>query len=115
MRSRRRVAKTPSHPEVDQENATGFEANNQILAATLDGRDPFALELGGDGDRLERTDEARIGDLDSIEPPPDQLRLECEADRLDLGKLGHQLIVSSTIGCCGGASGPIVYAAITSS
>jgi hypothetical protein len=92
---------------MDQEGTTRFEPDNQILASPFDGADAFALELGGDGLRLERPDETWVGDLDSVEPAPDQVRLELEADRLDFRQLGHrQAIVSSTIGRGGGASSP---------
>jgi hypothetical protein len=70
---------------VNEKSPTGLEPNNQILAATLEGFDPFAFEFGGDRNRLERTDKARIIDLDSLEPTADEVRLERETNRLDLG------------------------------
>jgi hypothetical protein len=91
---------------VNQESPTGLEPNNQILAATLEGFDAFTFELGGDRGRLERPDEARIIDLDALEPTADQVRLERETNRLDLGQLGHQAIVSSTMGRGFGAASP---------
>src|SRR5438874_7499941 len=84
-----RVAQAPRHSEVNQESATRLEPDNQILASTLDGADAFALEFGGDSLRLERPYEPRIVDLDAVESPPDQVWLEHETDRLDLGQLGH--------------------------
>src|SRR5206468_5903314 len=111
----RGVPQASRHPEVDQENATGFESDNQILAAALQRSDPLALELRGDRERLERPDEPRVVDLDALERAADDVRLECETDRLDLGELGHQPIVSRTIGVACGASSPNVYAASTSS
>jgi hypothetical protein len=70
---------------VDQESTTGFEPNNQILAAAVDGRDTLAFELRRHRGRLEWTHEAGVGDLDRLEASADQVRLECETDRLDLG------------------------------
>jgi hypothetical protein len=85
QRSGSGVTQTPRHPEVNEKSPTGLEPNNQILAATLEGFDPFAFEFGGDRNRLERTDKARIIDLDSLEPTADEVRLERETNRLDLG------------------------------
>ena len=109
------VSQAPRHPEVNQENATGLEPNNQILAAAFERRDAFTLELCCDRDWLERAHQSRVVDLDLLEAPADDVRLERETDRLDLGKLRHQLIVSSTIGVSAGASWPNVYAARISS
>jgi hypothetical protein len=106
QRSGSGVTQTPRHTEVNQENTTGFEPNNQILAATIERRDALPFELGGDGRRLERTHESGVVDLDTLEATADEVRLERETDRLDLGQLGHQLIVSSTIGIAAGASSP---------
>jgi hypothetical protein len=101
------VPKAARHPEVDQESPPGLEPDDQILAAAFERRHPFALQLGSDGDGLEGPDEPRIPDLDMVEPPPDEMRLELLPDRLYLGKLGHAYaIVSSTIGRVGGASSP---------
>ena len=44
----RAVAETPGHAEVDQQDAVGLEADDQVLAAALDRGDALALELGGD-------------------------------------------------------------------
>ena len=94
------------HPEVDQKSTTGLEPNNQILAATLERRDPFPFELGGDGRCLERTHEPRVLNVDVLEAAAHEMRLEREPDRLDLGQLGHQSMVSSTTGRAGGRSSP---------
>jgi hypothetical protein len=69
---------------VNQENTTRLEPNNQILATALQGGDAFAFELGRDCERFERADEPRVGDLDALEGAADDVRLECEPDRLDL-------------------------------
>jgi hypothetical protein len=78
------VPKAPRHPEVDQENATAFEPNNQILAATFYRGDTLAFELGGDDVRFERPDEPRVVDDDVLEDAADEDRLEAGPDSLDL-------------------------------
>ncbi len=80
-----RVPQTPRHPEVNQESASRLEPNNQILATAFERRDSFAFELPGHGDGLEGAHEARIVDLDAVEPPADETWLELLPDRLDLG------------------------------
>ena len=89
QRSLRRVQQTPRHPEVNQQSPPRFEPNNQILAAAFERCNSFAFELGGDSVWLEGPHESRIADLDAVEPPADQVRLELLPDRLDLGQLGH--------------------------
>jgi hypothetical protein len=83
------VEQRPRHPEVDQENATATKPKNQILAAPFDGVDDLALKLDGDLVRIERPRDPRIGDLDTLEPPPHERRLQARANRLDLGELRH--------------------------
>src|SRR5439155_3540530 len=83
------VAQASRHSEVNQESSTGLEPNNQILASALHRIDALALELGGHGDRLERTHEAPIADLDTLQPAPHEVGLERETNRLDLGQLRH--------------------------
>ncbi len=85
------MPKAPRHPEVNQEHSTALEPKNQILAAALDGGDAFSLELGRDLQRIMWTGEAEVVDLDMVEAAPDELRLEPDADRLDLRQLGHAL------------------------
>ena len=80
-----RVSQASRHSEVNQENATAFEPNNQILPASVQRRDVLALELGRDGRGVERTRQAGVEDLDSLECPADEQRLELRSDRLDLG------------------------------
>jgi hypothetical protein len=74
---------------VDQEHTTGFEPNNQILAASLDGRDGLTLEFCCDLTGLDGPGHAWIEDLDTVEAPTDEEGLEANANRLDLGQLGH--------------------------
>jgi len=61
---------------VNQENAIRLEPNNQILAAAIDGDDSLAFQLGGYSGGVERAGEARIVDLDALETPAHQDRLE---------------------------------------
>ena len=91
------MAQAPRHPEVNQEYSTAFEPKNQIFAATLDRRDALSLELVGDPVRVERPHEPRVGDLDPLEPPPDEHRLEARANRLHLGQLGHAASVAGAL------------------
>jgi hypothetical protein len=74
---------------VDQQHTTGLESNNQILAASLEGRDGLSFQLRRDLAWLDRSGHARIEDLDTVEPPTDDEGLEARANRLDLGQLGH--------------------------
>ena len=83
------MTQAPRHPEVNQEIPTALEPDNQILAATLQGRDALALELGGDRVGLEGPHEPRVADLDPLEQPPFERGREPAAHRLDLGQLGH--------------------------
>jgi len=85
----RRVPQASRHPEVNQKSPLRFEPNNQILAPSFERRHALALELGGDGVGLEGAHEPRVVNDDSVESPADEVRLELEADRLDLGELGH--------------------------
>ena len=86
----RAVPQAPGHPEVDQQDAVGLEADDQVLAAALDRGDALALELGGDLVRLVRPHETRVADLDAVEPPAREDGLQAAANGLDLGQLGHR-------------------------
>ena len=88
--SRRRVQKVPRHAEVDQENATALEPNNQVLAAPLERLDALADELGRDLGRILWPRQPRVFDLDVLEAPSVEHRLEPAPNRLDLGQLGHR-------------------------
>src|SRR5439155_8230159 len=85
----RRVEERPRHPEVHQESPTRFEPDNQILAATIDQRDPLAFELPRHLERVEWARQPWIGNLDPREGASLQPRREPAADGLDLGQLGH--------------------------
>lgn len=83
------VKQLSSHPEVNQENATAFEPDNQILAAAIEPGDPLSFELGGHSGGILGPGETWIEDLDVLEAAPDEPGLEPCPDGLDLGKLGH--------------------------
>jgi hypothetical protein len=74
---------------VNQERPTGFESDNYILAAAVDGLDPLADELRGDFDRVVRARQAWVEDLDAVEAAADEHGFEPAADGLDLWQLGH--------------------------
>ena len=78
---------------MDQESPTRLEPNNQILAAAIDRGDAYALQLGRDHDWVERTRQPRVGDLDTLEAAPGELRLEPATDGLDFRELGHRTSV----------------------
>jgi len=87
------VAQAPRHSEVYEQNATGFESNNYILATALYRFDALAREFGRHLGRLVGTNEPCVRDLDRVEPPPGEDRRELRANRLDLGELGHRASV----------------------
>jgi hypothetical protein len=84
------VQNVPRHPEVDQESPTSLEPKNQIFAATIDGRDALALQLGCDLNPVEWARQPRIEDLDALEGAAHEQRLEPATDGLDLWKLWHR-------------------------
>jgi hypothetical protein len=83
------VEQVPRHPEVDQENTTGFESNNQILATAIDGGDSLSLQLGGHAGGVERAGKTRVEDLHVFQQAAYEHRLQPHSNRLDLRKLGH--------------------------
>ena len=83
------MAKRPRHPEVDQEYTTAAKPKNQILAASFERLNDLAAQLSGDLLGIEWPRQPRIGDLNALELPPDECRLEARANRLDLGQLRH--------------------------
>jgi hypothetical protein len=82
---------------VNQEHPTRFEPNNQILAPALECGDALAFELGRDLARVTRPGQARVRDLDPVEGPADEVRLEADANRLDLWQLGHTASVATRL------------------
>jgi hypothetical protein len=83
------VQQVPRHSEVDQQNSTGIESDNQILASAIDGGDSLPFQLDGHTGGVERAGETRIEDIDALQAPAHECRLESCADGLDLGQLGH--------------------------
>jgi hypothetical protein len=83
---------------VDQENATGLEPNNQILAPSTDLGDALPLELGGHGERLLGHDEPPVEDLHTVQPATLEHRGDPGAHGLDLGQLGHRANLAAA-GC----------------
>jgi hypothetical protein len=77
------------HAQVHEEVTPALERENQILATAPYVGDPLALEGGGDRVRRLRPRQPRIEDLDAFEPPTRQAACKSRANRLDLGKLGH--------------------------
>src|SRR3954452_16146385 len=120
-----RVNQAPRHPEVNQENQTALEPNNQILPTACHGVHALAAELGSHLCRIERSRQARVEDLDVVEPAAQELRLERRPDGLDLGQLRHRsslapafaqaIITPRMTPRCDGASLPSSYAPSTSS
>jgi hypothetical protein len=82
---------------VNQENSTRFEPDNQILAPALECGDSLAFELGRDLARIAWPGQAGVRDLDAVEGPADEVRLEADADRLDLWQLGHAASVATSL------------------
>ena len=94
----RSVAVVPQrsrHTEVNQERPSSSKPNNQVLAPPLDGRNDLTLELSRDLVGIEGARQPSVGDLDPVEPPPHERRLEARADRLDLWELRHRASVAS--------------------
>ncbi len=86
------------HPEVNQESATRFEPNNQILAPALDRRRRAHRELAVRRSRVERPDRRGSRDLDVGRSARPRARARAGADGLDLGQLGHVRPVSVELG-----------------
>src|SRR5215213_9092414 len=70
------------HAEVDQERASGREADDQVLAAPVDAVDALAGQLGRDLERVVRAREPDVVDLDVLEPATLQRRRDRAPDAL---------------------------------
>src|SRR5919109_727167 len=88
---RRTARDSASPPGRGGDEGPGLSAgsNNKLLPPPIDGCDALALQLGGDLERLDRPRDPRIADLDPVEAPADEHRLELSPNRLDLGELRH--------------------------
>ena len=94
MRIDRKLSSTgdqeaPRHPEVNQENETGIESYNQILAASFDCGDPLAFQLRLDDTGVDRACQPLVEDTNGPERPAGEDSRQLAADRLDLGQLRH--------------------------
>jgi hypothetical protein len=81
---------------VDQEYTAASKPKNQILATSLEGLNDLAVQLGCDLVWIERPRDPGIGDLDSLEPTPDERRFQAHANRLDFRQLRHGASVDAT-------------------
>jgi hypothetical protein len=70
---------------MDEEVPPALEFDNQILAATAEGADALALQLGRDDRGRLGSREPGVGYLDVLEPTAHEGRLETAADRFDFG------------------------------
>ena len=77
------------HAQMREQRAAALEADDQVLAAPLDGGDALALELGRDLARVVRRGQPVVADLDLLEPSPLEDGRKPGANRLDLGQLRH--------------------------
>jgi hypothetical protein len=75
---------------VNQENETGSESNNDILAASLDRGDPLSLEPGLDEPRVDRARQTLVEDSDGTERTAGEDRRQLGSNRFDLGQLRHR-------------------------
>ena len=97
------AAQAARHPQVDQQRAARLEANDQVLAAAIERRDALALELGGDGRRLEWAHRGADRRSRRVRSGARRGAARAGAGRLDLRQLGHLRYRSSraTIGRAG--------------
>ena len=84
------LGKAAGHAQVDDEREAALEADEEVLAAPLDGRDALSGQLRLHLGRLERHRQPRVVDADARERAPEQARLEPRAVRLHLGQLRHR-------------------------
>jgi len=80
---------------MDEEVPPALESDNQILAATANGADLLAFQLGGHQLGRLGSREPRVGDHHALEGAAGEARLESGTNRLDLGKLGHRIAFPS--------------------
>jgi hypothetical protein len=78
------------HTKVDEEVPPALELDNQILAATANGADLLAFELGGHQLGRLGSREPRVGYHHTLESAAGEARLESGTNRLDLRKLGQR-------------------------
>ena len=88
--SRGGVLDVARHTKVDDEVPPALELDNQIFAATSNGADLLAFELGGHQLRRLGSRKPRVDDHHALEGAAGEARLEPGTNRLDLRKLGHR-------------------------
>src|SRR5262249_35299900 len=91
--TRREEPEASGHPQVDEQRKPALEADDEVLAAPLDGHHAVSFELLGHLEQVVRPGEPRVEDLNARERSAGEARLELGPDRLDLGQLGHGGIV----------------------
>jgi hypothetical protein len=69
------LRKTPGHPQMDDERETAPEADDEVFATPLDGRDALSRQLDLHLGRIERHRQSVVVDADARERPPEQARL----------------------------------------
>jgi hypothetical protein len=75
---------------VDEEVPPALELDNQIFAATANGADLLAFELGGHQLGRLGSRKPRVDDHHALEGTAGEARLEPGTNRLDLRKLGQR-------------------------
>jgi hypothetical protein len=92
----------PGHSQVQHEMLASFKADNDPLAATLDGVNLLANQSGLPT-RRPRLAERQVAYLDRGDAPASQLRAEVADDGFDFRQLGHVLLNAlAGIGFLGG-------------
>ena len=91
-----RLRKAAGHAQVDDERESALEADDEVLAAPLDGRDTLSgqlrLHLGG----IQRHRQPVVVDAHARDRAPEQARLEPSPVRLHLGQLRHRAVPGRT-------------------
>lgn len=88
--SRGGVLDVARHTKVDEEVPPALELDNQIFAATANGADLLAFELGGHQLGRLGSRKPRVDDHHALEGTAGEARLEPGTNRLDLRKLGQR-------------------------
>ncbi len=92
----REVEQRAGHPEVHNERPAALQPPQEVLAASLDGRDPLTHERIRHEARRDGPRQPGVGDLGARDGRAFDERRDPAADGLDLGQLGHGRIVRTT-------------------
>src|SRR3954452_14999571 len=111
---RREPQQVPGHAQVHEQRGAVVELGDEVLAAAAERLDADALQAGGDGLGRLGIGQPVVEYLYLGERSPAEVREQPAPDRLDLGQLGHQPIVSSRSGGYSTAAPTISNAASTS-